>query len=158
MLEGLKTAVKIPGGVVESDPAEPDRRLELSAWFRDDDDRLVAVEQRPCPRRVLPGEADVDAPSQVAMRELRRIADVEQSGACLCQFHHPIDRQWRDLALQRCLQRRPFPRVEDRVIGEVRGRLGLIGGHEGQECLWRHRLQRVVGMSLRHRSSKPFRS
>ena len=53
VLEGLKTAVKIPGGVVESDPAEPDRRLELSSGLRDDDDRLVAVEQGPSPRCVL---------------------------------------------------------------------------------------------------------
>ena len=63
------------------------------------------------------------------------------------QRQNLLERQRAD-AFQRLVQRRPFLAVQHRVVGEVRRRIGLIGGHEIDERLPRHWLQRVIRAAL----------
>ena len=106
------------------------------------------------PRRVLAAEADVDAAGQVRRGELRRIARVEHLRADRLQRQHLIERHRVQLARQRLVERRPLLAVQHGVVGEVRRRVGLIGGDQLDERLLAHRLQRVVRRAAARRSSR----
>ena len=60
----------------------------------------------------------------------------------------PIERQRVQLARERLVERRTFLAVQHGVVGEVRRRVGLIGGDQIDERRLGHRLQRVVHAPL----------
>ena len=66
-----------------------------------------------------------------------------------------IQRHRVDFARQRLVQRRPLLAVQHGVVGEVGGRVGLIGGHQIDERRLGHRLQRVVRRGAARRWSRP---
>jgi len=116
--------------------------------LRDDDDRLGRVEYRACPCSVLAAETDVDAAGEMRGRELSRIARVENLRTRALRGKQLIERQWLELACQRLIERGPLAAVQHRVVGEVRGCLGLVGRDEVDERRLAHGTQRVVGAPL----------
>ena len=68
---------------------------------------------------------------------------------------HRVDRQRRELLVERLLQRAVLLRVEHGVVAEVVGRVRLVGRHDPDELVALHRLEGVVGAPLladrRHR-------
>src|SRR5262245_38914453 len=69
------------GNVIEPDAAEARRRLMLAARIGDDDDRIVVVENRAGPGRILATQADVDASGKMRGREIVRVARVQNLAA-----------------------------------------------------------------------------
>ena len=64
------------------------------------------------------------------------------------QREQAIERDRVHHAGQRLVERRPLAAVQHRVVGEVRRRVRLIGGHQLDERRLAHRLQRVVRAAL----------
>ena len=142
---GEHASVEVSGDDVEADASEPERRLLLASRLRDDHDRRLLVEERPGPGRIAAAEADVDAAARGGRPRTRpgraRRAPGRRS---LWSASTLLERERLQLPLERLVERRPLLCVENRVVGEVRGCLGLVRRDDADELLLAHRLQRVV--------------
>jgi len=84
----------------------------------------------------------------VGRRKLRRVSRVEELRAIVDGGSDLLDGQRLQFARERLIQRRPHTAVQHGVVGEVRRRIRLIRGHELDEALLRHRLERVIHTPL----------
>ena len=89
-LQASQPVRQIADDVIEADAAEPYRRFLLAARVGDDHDRPLAIEHGAGPRRILSAEADVDAASQMPLREVPGIAHVEHLRPGLLHAEHAL--------------------------------------------------------------------
>jgi len=134
--------------VIEADPSQSKRRLRLRARVGDDDNRPRGVEQSARPCGVLPSEPNIDAARQVGRGKFRRVSRVEELRAGVDSGGDLFDAHRLQLASERLLERRPLTAIQYGVIGEICGRIGLIGGDQFDEAFPRHWLQRVIDAPL----------
>ena len=76
--------------------------------------------------------------------EIDAVAHVEQLRARLLEREHLVERQGPECVLHRHFKALPLLAVEDRIVDEVVGSLGLVGGDDLLERLPAHRLEGVV--------------
>ena len=67
--QAVQSVLQISHHMIEPDAPESDRRFVFPARVRDDDDRVIPVQNGSSPCRILAVEADVDAPLKVRCRE-----------------------------------------------------------------------------------------
>ncbi len=134
--------------VIEADAAQAQGGFLLASRLGNDHDGLGAVEHGAGPSGVLAAEPDVDAAGQVTLGVLGGIANVEDLRACIA---HPQDFIELDRVVnlfEIVVQCGALAGVENRVVSEVRGRVGLVGGNETDKFLFRHGLQGVIQSPL----------
>ena len=122
----------------------PRRRFVFAAGIGDEDDGPRVIEQGAGPGCVLAAESDVEAAAKVRRGEVDGVATVEQLRAGLLELEHAVERERLLFASERLVERGPLLRVEHGVVGEVGGRVGLVGCDQRDELRPRHGLQRVV--------------
>ena len=109
---------------------------------------LGAVEYRTRPSGVLPTESDVDAAGEMALGILGGIAHVEDLSARIPHPNDLIEIDRMKNLFQILVQRRVLPSIEDRIVGEIRRSVRLVGRDQPNELLLRHGLQRVIQTPL----------
>ena len=148
VLQCTHAFVQITGHIVEADAAEPCGCLRFSSRRGDNDDRACVIEKGACPGGVLAAKADVDAASQVSWSEVARVAHVERLRAVAIIARTTSSGNGFNPALEDVVECLVFFRVQHRVVGEVRRRIGLVGCDQLDELVLAHRLQRVVRRTL----------
>ncbi len=114
----------------------------------DDDERRAERDEAPGPRGELSAEADVERAADVARAEVRGGAHVEDDVAAALR-EQKRDLRGRERGGARQLgERRGAGAVDLRVALEVGGPLGQVCGHQADELLSGHRLERVVEAAL----------
>ena len=73
-----------------------------------------------------------------------RVARVEDLCTLLLQLQHSIERQRFQIAFQRLVERGALFAVQHGIVDEIWGSLGLISGHQFDECFLAHGLQGVI--------------
>ena len=160
-VERRHPALEVAGDPVEADPA----RGGVAASSSRPGSATITI-GRPSrdrgpsrPGRVAAAEPDVDAAGEVGAREVGRVAHVEHLRALAsCSSSTSSSESGCSSPLERLLERRPLLRVEDGVVGEVGGRVGLVGRDEADELLPASSAGARSCSAAARRSSRPCRS
>ena len=95
-----------------------------------------------------PAQGDVDAVRHVRAGEVGRVAHVEQLSTGSFERDDVVEPEWLERAREHLVKRGVLLAVQLDVMGEIGGRLGLVGRHQRDELLGAHGLQRVVVAAL----------
>ena len=120
----------------------------LAAGLGDDDDGAGGVEDGAGPGCELAVEADVDGVGEVAHGVFGVVAHVEDLSASAGQLEDFGEIQRAKVVFESSVEGGPLASVEDGVVGEVSGSVGLVDRDEADEFLFRHGLEGVVEAAL----------
>jgi len=146
--EGVEAVLEISGDVIEADAPEAHGGLVLAAGCGDDDDGVLAIEEGADPGCVLTAEADVDASGEMSGGEFGGVAGIEDLGALRLELEEGVEGERIHFAGEGLIERGALLAVEDGVVVEVVGGVGLVGGDDVDELLLGHGLEGVVGAAL----------
>ena len=146
-VQRVQAVLQISGHVIEADSAS--RVADSFSRLGSAMITMGCSRSRSVPAHVAywPAEPDVDAAGEMRGRKFAGVARVENLRAGTLQREHVVNRHGGDV--RECLiEGRPLLTVEHRVIVEIRGSFGLIGGYHLNEGLLAHGLQGVVQPAL----------
>ncbi len=146
--ESVQAVVEISGDVIETDPPEANGGLVFPAGGCDDDDGVFAIEEGADPGCVLAAEADVDAAEEMGGCEFCGVAGIEDLGALCLEFEECVEGKGVHFTGERLVEGGALLAVEDGIVVEVVGGVGLVGGDDVDELFLGHGLEGVVGSAL----------
>jgi hypothetical protein len=146
--EGGHTFAEIAEDVIETDASKPNCGFVFATGLGDEDNGFGAIKNGARPGGVLAAESDVDAASEMSFRVLRGIAHVENLGAAIAESENLVEFDGLENFFKLLVEGGAFAGVEDRVVGEIWWRVGLIGGDKANEFVFRHRFQGVIELAL----------
>ena len=123
--------------MVEADSPEAQGGLLFASRLGDDDDGLFGIEDCAGPGGVLSAQPDVDAAGEVTLGVFCGVADIEKLGAGVAHGKNLFEVEGMQDLLQGFVEGGALACVEDGVVGEVGGGVGLIDGYEPDEMVFR---------------------